>query len=286
MSLEHAPPELRQQLRAPSAAIPLLAQTTDPPVWLHSLVAVHSAPTDRPPVLLLLPPPQALFRQTAPPQQWKSALQPPPALRQQLNCPSRMMPLSLQTTAPPAWLHSEFAPRLEHCPPSGTVFCAHARPGMPIGINAAANVAASPLITLRRDVAAATARAKSSNRNPSMLAYFSSSPPEAADHDSPLPQRPVNQRQCHWIVPHRTAEPGIAFAQRGTRTSLPVHVNAGRGGGVSTGKAGVFLGDHRSASSQVSTPDPRRTTCSYGVSRGGQTTANSGSRSASRIAPG
>src|SRR5215218_5324387 len=261
MSFEQAPPVLRQQLRAPSAAMPLLAQTTEPPDWLHSLVDVHPAPSDRPPVLL--PPPHVPLRQTAPPQQWKSAVQPPPALRQQLNCPSRMMPLSLQTTAPPAWLHSEFAPRLEHCPPSGTVFCAHARPGMPIGINAAANVAASPLITLRRDVAAATARAKSSNRNPSMLAYFSSSPPEAADHDSPLPQRPVDQRQCHRIVPHRTAEPGIAFAQRGTRTSLPVHVNAGRGGGVSTGKAGVFLGDHRSASSRVSTPPRRSPRCPY-----------------------
>src|SRR5215204_6653138 len=151
MSLEHVPPELRQRLRAPSAAMPLLAQTTDPPVWLHSLVDVHSAPSDRPPVVP--PPPHAPPAQTAPPQQWKSAVHAPPALRQQLNCPSRIMPLSLQTTAPPAWLHSEFAPRLEHCPPSGTVFCAHARPGMPIGITAAANMAASPLITLRRDAA-------------------------------------------------------------------------------------------------------------------------------------
>src|SRR5215213_2761340 len=217
--------------------MPLLAQTTDPPDWLHSLVDVHSAPSDRPPVLL--PPPHVPLRQTAPPQQWKSAAQPPPALRQQLNCPSRMMPLSLQTTAPPAWLHSELAPSAEHCPPSGTVFCARARRGMPIGNHAAATAAAIPLSTLRRDVPAATARAISSNRNPSMLASFSSSPPEAADPDSPLPPRLVGQRKCHGSVPHRTAEPGIAFAQRGTRTSLPVHVNAGRGGGVSIGKAGV-----------------------------------------------
>jgi hypothetical protein len=83
MSPEHAPPLLRQQLRAPSAAMPLLAQTTDPPVWLHSLVEVHSEPSERPPVLP--PPPHVPLTQTAPPQQWKSAVHPPPALRQQLN---------------------------------------------------------------------------------------------------------------------------------------------------------------------------------------------------------
>src|SRR5215213_1113283 len=226
MSLEHAPPELRQQLRAPSAAMP-------PPA------------------------------QTAPPQQWKSAVHAPPALRQQLNCPSRIMPLSLQTTAPPAWLHSELAPSAEHCPPSGTVFCACARRGAPIGNHAAASVAASPLSTLRRDVPAATARAIWSNRKPSMLASFSSSPPIAADPDSPLPVRPVDQRQCHGSVPHRTAEPGIAFAQRGTRTSHPVNVNAGRGGGVSIGKAGVFPRDHRSAGSQVSTAVHGCSICPY-----------------------
>ena len=49
-----------------------------------------------------------------------------PALRQQLNAPSAEIPLSLQTTEPPAWLHSEFAPSAEHWPPSGTVFCAEA----------------------------------------------------------------------------------------------------------------------------------------------------------------
>ena len=130
------------------------------------------------------------------------------------------MPLSLQTTAPPAWLHSELAPSAEHCPPSGTVFCARAVRGAPIGNHAAANVAASPLSTLRRDVPAATARARSSNRNPSMLASYSSSPPEAADPDSPLPRRLVGHRQCRGSVPHRTAEPGMAFAQRGARTSL------------------------------------------------------------------
>src|SRR5919112_2087360 len=194
MSFEHAPPVLRQQLRAPSAAIPLLAQTTDPPVWLHSLVDVHSEPSDRPPVVR--PPPHVPLAQTAPPQQWKSAVQAPPAFRQQLNCPSRIMPLSLQTTAPPAWLHSELAPSAEHCPPSGTVFCACASRGMPIGNHAAASVAASPFSTLRREGPAATARAISSKRNPSMLASFSSSPPEDADPDSPLPERPVRQRQC------------------------------------------------------------------------------------------
>src|SRR5918994_4212242 len=251
MSPEHAPPVLRQQLRAPSAVMPLLAQTTDPPVWLHSLVDVHSEPSDRPPVVT--PPPHVPLRQTAPPQQWKSAVQAPPALRQQLNCPSRIMPLSLQTTAPPAWLHSELAPSAEHCPPKGTVFCALAVRGTPIGIHAAARVAASPLRTLRRDVPAATARARSSKRNPSMLASFSSSPPEVADPDSPHPRRLVDHRHCHGSVPLRTAEPGMACAQRGARTSLLVHVNAERGGGVSTGIAGVFPGDHRSASSCVST---------------------------------
>src|SRR5215218_10760869 len=165
--------------------MPLLAQTTDPPLWLHSLVDVHSVPSARPP--LLTPPPHVPLRQTAPPQQWKSAVQAPPALRQQLNRPSRIMPLSLQTTAPPAWLHSELAPSAEHCPPRGTVFCARARRGIAIGNHAASSVAASPLSTLRRDVPAATVRAISSKRNPSMLASFSSSPPEAADSDSPLP---------------------------------------------------------------------------------------------------
>lgn len=67
-SLAHAPPVLRQQLRAPSAAMPLLAHTTDPPLWLHSLVDVHSAPSARPPVLPP-PPPHVPLRQTAPPQQ-------------------------------------------------------------------------------------------------------------------------------------------------------------------------------------------------------------------------
>src|SRR5215216_4384515 len=213
MSLEHAPPELRQQLRAPSAAMPLLAQTTDPPVWLHSLVDVHSEPSARPPVLP--PPPHARPTQTAPPQQWKSAMHAPPALRQQLNCPSRMMPLSLQTTAPPAWLHSELAPSAEHCPPRGTVFCADAAHGPSIGSHAATSEAASPLSTLRRDVPAATARARSSNRNPSMVASFSSSPPDAADSDSPLPRRLVGHYLGRGRVPHRTAEPGLAFAQHG-----------------------------------------------------------------------
>ncbi len=212
----------------------------------------------------MLPPPQVpLLLQTAPPQQWKSAAQAPPALRQQLNCPSRMMPLSLQTTAPPAWLHSELAPSVEHCPPSGTVFCARAVPGATMGNHAAASVAASPLRTLRRDVPAATARARSSKRNPSMLASFSSSPPEAADPDSPLPRRLVDHHLCHGSVPLRTAEPGMACAQRGARTSLPIHVNAGRGGGVSTGKAGIFPGDHRSAGSQVSTPRRGYPACPY-----------------------
>src|SRR3954464_433047 len=173
------------------------------------------------------------------------------------------MPLSLQTTAPPAWLHSELAPSAEHCPPRGIVFCARARRGMPIGNHAAASVAASPLSTIRRDVPAATARAIWSNRNPSMLASFSSSPPDVADPDSPLALRPVDQRQYHGSVPHRTAEPGIAFAQRGTRTSHPVHVNAGRGGGVSIGKAGVFPGDHRSVGSRVSTPGHGCSVCPY-----------------------
>jgi hypothetical protein len=173
------------------------------------------------------------------------------------------MPLSLQTTAPPAWLHSELAPSAEHCPPSGTVFCARATRGTPIGSHVAANVTASPLSTVRRDVPAATARARSSNRNPSMLASFSSSPPETADPDSPLPRRLVDHRQCHGSVPHRTAEPGMTFAQRGARTSLPVHVNAGRGGGVSTGNAGFFPGDHRSASSSVSTSGGGHAACPY-----------------------
>src|SRR5215211_1854182 len=261
MSLEHAPPELRQQLRAPSAAMPLLAQTTDPPVWLHSLVDVHSAPSDRPPVVP--PPPHAPPAQTAPPQQWKSAVHAPPALRQQLNCPSRIMPLSLQTTAPPAWLHSELAPSAEHCPPSGTVFCAAADLGTTVGIHAATNVAAMPLSTLRRDVPAATARARSSNRNPSMLTSFSSSPPDAADPDSPLPRRLVGYYLGRGRVQHRTAEPGLVFAQHGARDEASVHVHAGGGGVVYTGKAGVFRSDHRSSSSRVSTPPRRSPRCPY-----------------------
>jgi hypothetical protein len=32
---EQAPPALRQQLRAPSAAMPLSAQTVTPPDWVH-----------------------------------------------------------------------------------------------------------------------------------------------------------------------------------------------------------------------------------------------------------
>jgi hypothetical protein len=213
MSLEQAPPELRQQLRAPSAAMPLLAQTTDPPVWLHSLVDVHSAPSDRPPVVP--PPPHAPPAQTAPPQQWKSAVHAPPALRQQLNCPSRIMPLSLQTTAPPAWLHSELAPSAEHCPPSGTVFCARAARGTPRGNHAAANVAASPLSTLRRDVPPATARARSSNRNPSILASYSSRPHEAADPDFPLLFPGDSSVTANAAGVFRTARRNQAWRSRG-----------------------------------------------------------------------
>jgi hypothetical protein len=55
-----------------------------------------------------------------------------------------MTPLSLQTTAPPAWLHSAFAPRALHCPPKGTVFCAFVTSGKPIRANVARNPAANP----------------------------------------------------------------------------------------------------------------------------------------------
>jgi hypothetical protein len=112
ISAVQEPPVFRQQLRAPSAVMPLLAQTTEPPAWLHWLVDEHSAPSARPPPPP--PPPQLPLTQTAPPQQWKSAVQEPPALRQQLNCPSDITLLSLQTTAPPAWLHSELAPNALH----------------------------------------------------------------------------------------------------------------------------------------------------------------------------
>jgi hypothetical protein len=100
MSVVQAPPLLRQQLRSPSELMPLLAQTTEPPDWLHWLVEVHSDPRPRP--LVPPPPPQEPLLQMAPPQQWKSAVQAPPAFRQQLNEPSAETPLSLQTTDPPA----------------------------------------------------------------------------------------------------------------------------------------------------------------------------------------
>jgi len=35
MSVLQAPPLFRQQLRSPSELSPLLAQTTEPPAWLH-----------------------------------------------------------------------------------------------------------------------------------------------------------------------------------------------------------------------------------------------------------
>ncbi|MCC6312984.1 MAG: hypothetical protein IT337_03155 [Thermomicrobiales bacterium] len=79
MSDVHRPPWLRQQFLAPSPGTPLSAHTTEPPLWLHWLVEVHSAPNANPPVVepepsfvpLAFPdPPQKPFTQNAPPQHW------------------------------------------------------------------------------------------------------------------------------------------------------------------------------------------------------------------------
>jgi hypothetical protein len=67
MSVVQGPPLFRQQLRSPSELMPLLAHTTEPPVWLHWLVDVHSEPRPRP--LVPPPPPQEPLLQMAPPQQ-------------------------------------------------------------------------------------------------------------------------------------------------------------------------------------------------------------------------
>ncbi|MBA2518033.1 MAG: hypothetical protein H0V24_00040 [Chloroflexia bacterium] len=101
--LEQPPPAARQQLSAPSVGTPLSAQTTEPPAWLHSPVLLQAVPGDR----LADPdvPPQTLLMQARPEQQLEPAIQAPPWLRQQFRAPSVEMPLSLQTTDPPAWLH-------------------------------------------------------------------------------------------------------------------------------------------------------------------------------------
>lgn len=49
---------------------------------------------------------QIPLMQVSPAQQPALLMQPPPAERQQLRSPSVGTPLSAQTTAPPAWLHS------------------------------------------------------------------------------------------------------------------------------------------------------------------------------------
>ena len=66
--LTQAPPSFRQQFSAPSEAMPLSAQTTVPPAWLHSLDAVQVAPGTRLPLDV---PPQIPLVQSALPQQWK-----------------------------------------------------------------------------------------------------------------------------------------------------------------------------------------------------------------------
>jgi hypothetical protein len=80
--VEHAPPSFRQQLSAPSLAMPLLAQTRSP-------------------------------------QQPGPLVQAPPAFRQQLRAPSLAMPLLAQTTAPPLWLHWLVA---VHCAPGARLW--------------------------------------------------------------------------------------------------------------------------------------------------------------------
>lgn len=97
-----APPAFRQQFNAPSSAIPLFAQTTAPPAWLHWLTSVQLAPGAAPVVGV---PAQTPFVQSRPPQQAALLAQVPPALRQQFNAPSAAIPLSAQTTAPAVWLH-------------------------------------------------------------------------------------------------------------------------------------------------------------------------------------
>jgi hypothetical protein len=84
--------------------MPLSAQKTAPPAWLHSPVAAHWPPS---PIVPPEPSPleQAPLMHASPPQQTMSRSHEPPALWQQLSVPSESMPLEAQTAAPPAWLH-------------------------------------------------------------------------------------------------------------------------------------------------------------------------------------
>jgi hypothetical protein len=128
--LVHAPPPFRQQLRAPSPSMPLLAQTVAPPACEHWDVELQGWPGARlPPPLLQTPlmqarlpqhpaplvqsPPALLQQLSAPspanplsaqiklPQHPAPLVQAPPPLRQQLSGPSEAIPLLEQTTAPP-----------------------------------------------------------------------------------------------------------------------------------------------------------------------------------------
>ncbi len=74
--LTQAPPADRQQLRAPSVATPLSAQTVEPPDWLHWVVLLQAEPGPRFDELLL--PPQVPLIQAKPEQQLEPAMQPPP----------------------------------------------------------------------------------------------------------------------------------------------------------------------------------------------------------------
>lgn len=142
-----------------------------------------------------------------------------------------MTPLSLQTTDPPAWLHSEFAPRALHCPPNGTVFCARVAPGKPARTSVARNPAAKPCATRLREAPNAATRARSSKRALSMLAYFSSGPPEPANPNPFLNVR-IDRNAPRGFRSATRNEASCPHARATARCSASV--NAGWGGWVST----------------------------------------------------
>jgi hypothetical protein len=121
-----APPALRQQLSAPSLAMPLSAQIVVPPDWLHWDEVVQEAPAARPPPGAappggvppgdVLPPLQNPLTQLPFPQHPISSVQAPPAWRQQLVAPRAGSPLKAQSTAPPVCEHW---PALSQAEPGG-----------------------------------------------------------------------------------------------------------------------------------------------------------------------
>jgi len=72
-----APPAFRQQLSAPSLAMPLSAQIVVPPPWPHCDDEVQDAPGVSPPAAGAAPP-QTPLMQSASPQQPAFVVQAPP----------------------------------------------------------------------------------------------------------------------------------------------------------------------------------------------------------------